>query len=431
MRVSRSAFGIATAGLIVLASASACSSGSSSSGTSSAASSSAGGSSSAAAAPSGGTSAPASASPVTVGFHNLEGGSISLPDVRQGFEAGMDYVNSQLGGINGHPMKAVECKTDGTPEASINCANQFVQDKVVLAVQGVDFGADAMLPVLKSAGLAEFGAFSATPGMNSAMGTAYFVAASSQEGYAADVVQQKALGAKSIAVVMVDNAASRASFNGIIAPAAQKVGVQVKAYYYPAQANWTTLSATILTAKPDAVTLWTDAPNGLSAITALRSTGFTGPITAGANTEIIQQLSPSVLKGVNFTFQMYPTGLASYPSAVQGDIAAFNEYIKKDASHVLSMSQAQQGFYNAVMAADVLRQIHGSPLTAKEVYAGLHSVKGNREIFRTTGYNCASPTWPGTTACGSGELYATPNASKVLTVLPNQPVDIASVRPSS
>src|SRR4051812_23276981 len=43
--------------------------------------------------------------PITVGFHNLEGGSYSLPDLRAGFEAGLKYVNTELGGINGHELK--------------------------------------------------------------------------------------------------------------------------------------------------------------------------------------------------------------------------------------------------------------------------------------------------------------------------------------
>ncbi len=128
-----------------------------------------------------GTAADQSKDPVTVGFHNLEGGSISLPDVRIGFEAGVKYVNEHLGGINGHPLKAINCKTDGTPEASVSCANQFVEQKVVAAVQGADFGADAMLPVLKSAGLAEIGSFPLTPGMNSAVGDAFFFEYSAEE----------------------------------------------------------------------------------------------------------------------------------------------------------------------------------------------------------------------------------------------------------
>ena len=61
------------------------------------------------------TSADPNEPPVTVGFHNLEGGSISLPEIREGFLSGVNYVNEELGGINGRPLEAVTCNLDVTP----------------------------------------------------------------------------------------------------------------------------------------------------------------------------------------------------------------------------------------------------------------------------------------------------------------------------
>src|SRR2546423_1916498 len=54
--------------------------------------------------------ADASKPAVLVGYHNLEGGAISLPEIRQGFESGLNYVNEELGGINGRPLTADYCK---------------------------------------------------------------------------------------------------------------------------------------------------------------------------------------------------------------------------------------------------------------------------------------------------------------------------------
>lgn len=418
MRTLKAA-GLVTAGVLVLAASAACGKGAQS-----------GSGAGAQPPPSALKPASATASPVLVGFHNLEGGAISLPDYRQGFQAGLDYVNSDLGGVNGHPMQMVDCKTDGTPESSVNCANQFVQKNVVMAVQGADFGADAMLPVLKSAGIIEFGGFSLTPGMNTAVGDAYFMNFSAQEGYAADIVQQKDMGARTVAVVMVDAPASHESYDTIIAPAARKVGITTKVFYYPQQVDWTTEAATVMAVKPDAVTLWSDGGAALAAISQLRSAGFTGQINAGANTEVMTKLSTSVLKNVNFSAPVYQPEFASFPPAVQKDMDVFYAYLKKDASNVVSESQAQQGFYAAVLAADALAQIPGGPLTAQSVKAGMAKVKGDREIFRSTGYDCAKPTWPGTTACATGEIFATPNSAKKLVPLANQPVDVSAVLPA-
>jgi branched-chain amino acid transport system substrate-binding protein len=57
--------------------------------------------------------------PVLIGFKNLEGGPVSLPQVRIGFEEGIRYVNEKLGGVNGRPIKVDYCKVDASPEASI------------------------------------------------------------------------------------------------------------------------------------------------------------------------------------------------------------------------------------------------------------------------------------------------------------------------
>lgn len=385
--------------------------------------------SNAAALPSG-TAADDTLDPVKVGFHNLEGGSISLADVRIGFEAGIAYVNERLGGINGHPLEAINCKTDGTPETSVNCANQFVEEKAVLAVQGADFGADAMLPVLKSAGLAELGAFPLTPGMNSAVGDAFFMQGSAEEGYAATLVQLQELGATKIAMVMVDAPTSHETYDDIIAPAAEELGVETKVFYVPAQSDWTVQAATVLAWEPDAIATYV-AADALAAVPAFRTAGFGGYITAGSNIEIIPQLDAAVLEKTLFSASYYLPEFSDIPEEVQPDIDAFNAYATADMDETSSITQRQTGFYTALMAAYVLTDIGSDtdPLTAEAVHAGLATSSGERQPFRTNGWDCANPSWPGTTACGTGNVYATPDEEGVLAPLPDQPVDISAVLP--
>ena len=61
-------------------------------------------------------------------------------------------------------MEAETCNLDVTPESSVNCANQFVEKNVVVAVQGVDVAADAALPIWKQAGLVDIAFAGFTPG---------------------------------------------------------------------------------------------------------------------------------------------------------------------------------------------------------------------------------------------------------------------------
>ena len=96
---------------------------------------------------------PATGDPIKIGFVNLEGGAVSLPELRIGVQTAADYVNEH-GGANGRPLEIIPCNVDGTPEKSIDCANQLVEQGVVLMFEGYDPSSDAMLPVLDSAGIA-------------------------------------------------------------------------------------------------------------------------------------------------------------------------------------------------------------------------------------------------------------------------------------
>ena len=123
-------FGAVVSAVAVLAAA--CSSNSSNSGSSGSAQ--AGSTASAAA---GAASAP-SGSPVTVGvIYTANNQAGNAPGIQTGANAAADYVNSQLGGINGHPVKALACNGMNAPESDTACATKFVSSGVV-NVAGLD-----------------------------------------------------------------------------------------------------------------------------------------------------------------------------------------------------------------------------------------------------------------------------------------------------
>src|SRR6266542_6413208 len=54
---------------------------------------------------------PGDGSTVKIGFVNLEGGAVSLPELRIGAETAAHYVNGN-GGANTHPLEIVPCNVD-------------------------------------------------------------------------------------------------------------------------------------------------------------------------------------------------------------------------------------------------------------------------------------------------------------------------------
>ncbi|GAA1838562.1 hypothetical protein GCM10009836_16980 [Pseudonocardia ailaonensis] len=358
-------------------------------------------------------------------------GTFAFPAFAAGFDAGVKYVNEELGGVNGNPLKSTLCASDGTPDGAVNCGNQFVQSNVVLSVLGFDYGADGILPVLKAAGVAEFGYQAITPGMNNAVGQAFFASPSTQEAYSAAVVAQQGLGVKSLATVLPDLPPMHEYFETVVAPAAQRLGVGIRAFYYPATGpDWASFASSVVATQPDGVTLYVGDADALAAVPAFRGTGFTGVLDASTSTSIIPKLSAQNLEKVIFVNPFFNNLYAdsALSPKVKADLAAFERHITPDPA---TYTFAQAGFFDAVQAADMLRQVAdrtGAPLTRESVLRNIGNTKGST-FFRDGTYDCSTPSWPGTTSCTSGFNYAQVGAGKKLTPLPNSPVNVSAVKP--
>jgi branched-chain amino acid transport system substrate-binding protein len=154
--------GLATLAATVIV-ATAC--GSSSSSSSSTASSSAGGSSSSSTSTPASTSGPGGAGsksvtdylsyvggkagpadkslpPVTIGFVNQQGGQQQIgPLATNGAQIAVKYINTELGGINGHPLVLKTCFIRSAEEEGTTCGQQFLANK---SISVIDEGAVAI-----------------------------------------------------------------------------------------------------------------------------------------------------------------------------------------------------------------------------------------------------------------------------------------------
>jgi branched-chain amino acid transport system substrate-binding protein len=102
----------------------------------------------------GGTAGPANSSltPVTVGWLN-EQGDANPPGLlaTNGAQMAVSYINKELGGVDGHPLKLDTCFTT-TEEQGTACAQQFLANKAisVIATGGVAVGAQSFFGTLNS-----------------------------------------------------------------------------------------------------------------------------------------------------------------------------------------------------------------------------------------------------------------------------------------
>jgi branched-chain amino acid transport system substrate-binding protein len=92
----------------------------------------------------GGKAGPADSSlpPVQIGWINQQGGTSSIgPLATTGAQMAVNYVNKELGGVDGHPVKLVECFIQSAEEQGTTCGQQMLANKQVSVV---DSGAVAI-----------------------------------------------------------------------------------------------------------------------------------------------------------------------------------------------------------------------------------------------------------------------------------------------
>ncbi len=373
---------------------------------------------------------PASGDPIPVGFANLEGGPVSLPEIRVGFEQAVEYVNSELGGVNGRPIEiAVSCNTDLTPESSVNCANRMIEEDVAVVFQGVDVAADAGLPLYQEAGIAQIVVFGVSPALNSAEGDVFAYIWATEEGLAASLRAQQNLGAEKIVLGQLDSAATRAYGDTLIPRLAEEVGVDVEVVYYQPDVDWATFAQTILASDPDGITFpaITDQ-DCLGMVPAMRAAGWEGPLHAGSCNLMLSILDGGTLDGVTTHAEYTWASMVNddTPQEVRDQIATYEEYVGGvEPDFVGGFSTL--GFALGVTGAEMLEAVEGE-FTAENVRSSLPDATGT-VFFSDVPFDCDGSAWPGSSSCRSGMIFTEIGPDLQRTEYEWSPVDVSDLKP--
>jgi branched-chain amino acid transport system substrate-binding protein len=226
-----------------------------------------------------GTPNPAAGEPIVFGMLNLETGPVTFPELRQGAEAAIKYVNEYRGGIGGRPIKLVTCATDGQPATSARCANQILDAKPVAILGGADTGAPGAFPVWERANLAYLGGVPFTPFENSSPNSVQFVSVAGGDNAAAAVYAGKTLGAKTVSVLYTDDSQGARGAKGIVEPTLKAAGVtNVKLVPVPpSSADVSAQAAAAVGDNPDLVYIY--SPNACAnLLRALATVGSTSKL---------------------------------------------------------------------------------------------------------------------------------------------------------
>jgi branched-chain amino acid transport system substrate-binding protein len=352
----------------------------------------------------------ATGTPIDIGFINDNSGPIAVPFVGYGTQAGVSYVNSH-GGVDGHPIKLVSCAGDGSPETSIGCANQFVQDKVPVVLEGMDNGADGMLPILKSAGIPLAGGLAFSAAASTSPHT-YFFDAALPALTTAPMSYFRQQGVKSIVYTLPDTPVNRFFDAKLLSPTAKALGITYKTLFYnPAAPQWPVLAATAESLHPDLIgTPAAVDSDCVGLFNALKSTGYAGKVFLASCAAGVQTLGARAAGTYLYSMFWWPGTPQDAPATIKSEIAGYVATMKQAGQSKWINSNAAFGFADVVTLARALNRMHGSSFTGPSVETTLRDTK-NLNAFLGEPITCNHTAFPGQSACSAGVLMYKVGAS--------------------
>lgn len=175
----------------------------------------------------------ASGPPIKIGMINQENTPLgSYPELRYAVEAGVAWVNTELGGVDGRPIELISCATPFDPEQSRRCAQRLIDAGVVAFVGGVDVRSDGSYPLIEERGLISVGGIPATL-VEQRSPNAYFFSGGDAGALAAFVTHAADVGHRQIAIAYtgeVDSFTVAARDYGAVVGASLGLEVQLVPY---------------------------------------------------------------------------------------------------------------------------------------------------------------------------------------------------------
>jgi branched-chain amino acid transport system substrate-binding protein len=224
----------------------------------------------------------ATGSVVKIGLINPEGGATTdLPDLREAAEAALKYANEQLGGIGGHQIEYVICKSKEDPASSRDCANQMVEAKVAAVLTTATGMGDAIVPVVTGAGI-PYVAAQGNSGTEFASPHAYMWTGGFPGTMLSIAKFSKGLGYQKVNALALNAPAVIGGISQLATPMFTAMGMKITITPLPlGAADVTPQVTTAEKGKPDAELIAGDAPICIAVLKALQTTGTKTQVLAG------------------------------------------------------------------------------------------------------------------------------------------------------
>ena len=313
-----------------------------------------------------GTPKKATGSLVTLGFvSDGKSDTIDASADIDGAQAAVSYANNYLGGLAGHKIALNVCETHQTPSGATDCATNMVQAKVPIVLAGVSGQAGAIYQGIKDAGVPflQYGALD--QGILAGPAASVFVLTNSiataiagPAGVAADA------GIKKAGILVID------------VPSASGAAKQAAPIFYknagvtpdiivvpPGQADMTPQVQAGISGGDGAFALFGSPPFCTSAIKALTTVGFKGPVTA-----IEQCVDQTSAKATNGGYK--GVNVLTSRNSTNKEYAQYLAVMRKYAKGVDTGGVAPGGYTAVLALVRALPNLTGD-VTAQTISAGM------------------------------------------------------------
>lgn len=324
----------------------------------------------------------ATGTPLVIGYMNDSGGPNGYPAYDDGVTAAIGYINNELGGVQGHPLKLDKCTDDGTAADTQRCGQQMVADKPLLVTIGLVNNMASVYPLLSAAGIPVVGGTPVAQTDYTAKDAYFFEGGSLAVVPAMALLAHKILpNAKSVGIIGLDVPQGRAAVPLVTGPLTS-FGIKSKTVFAsPTTTDYLAPLSGLDPSKQDAIIVMTTQPGCNGVAQATKSQNLKIPVIAGAqcnDAKIIKQAGGAMTGW--YVWSTAPDPTSDDPGAVKYR-NAMAKYNPSGAVGTLSEST----FGNVMTIYGLLNQI-GASASSATISSTLNTTPG--KSFYGADYKC-------------------------------------------
>ncbi|MCU0310303.1 MAG: ABC transporter substrate-binding protein [Acidimicrobiales bacterium] len=345
----------------------------------------------------------ATGEPIRLGMINQENTPAgSYPELSLAVQAGIEFINEQMGGVDGRPLVLDVCNTEFSAEGSTSCAQTFVEEEVPAVLGGIDVFGNG-IETLAQNGIPFVGGIPISAQSFTSPNSFQWSGGSQSAGVAFGWYAAEELGAKKVSIVYQDFGSITDS-----AEAARKVlgdaGAEVQMVPYPVLA--TDLNPALTAAassSPDAMIVFaadSGCKAGFDGVASLGITAATFYVGACAAPAIVDQVSVDNTDGVYFNVDGPLSGDSAMPDGelYEGVVTAYGDGLDPVGAGTVS-------FRSLMNLYAILSQL-GGDITPGAITAALQATDGAPN-FGGHPYTCDGEQFDGLPAlCSPQQILA-------------------------